>query len=608
MSRLFAVATNVTLFAFGALSFGQGGGMGGGFAGAQQGNQGPYQGDGSAQSISQEISTYLNGEEIKSVLTPGEFVEWTLKLKAGQVVVAEARSDAFDPGLQVLDDKNKVLADNDDRYPGDQRPLLFWRCEKDGDYLLHVKSFRDKSGGQVFTRFKVYDTVDVPSDRNVEKDVPPEDVRGPNSSTQPELLLRIPMRAGQIKEILSDDDVQHRVLIVHFGRVIAPNGLPEEAPRLADRLNRAVRALVAPVAGDYYVMASVYSPQDGGGKIHVWTREIVPEKLAKESDSYSARGQNNTYAIWEISVKKGDFLRAATPELDYRCQLVAADEPDFTKYDMSKPETNPFYPHGADQAEPAIDVLSAREGDARITVFRARRDAKLWLSSNCAGPAGKQFTLTVGPGASEYAAGKSNSGKLRIADTDYWAFDANAGDVMALSATATAFKQISILRDPDLAELRHFEAELDQSTDDWRLIVQKPGRYLLAFACFGNGGSGEYSLTRKVYHPQDFGLATPAKGDIANGQVQVWKFVATPNDPLLIHWTSSNWSYEISIYNEKGERSDFERQRIDDHNAYGILKVDEPRTFVIVLTGHGDKANYSIALDHIPGYKPAVKQ
>ena len=116
--------------------------------------------DGSANSIEQGISVYLNGEEIKTILSPGEFCEWTLNMKVGQVVVGEARSDAFDPALEVVDHANKVVAQNDDRYPGDQRPLLFWRCDQEGIYALHLRCFHDKSGGQAFVRFKVYNSVD----------------------------------------------------------------------------------------------------------------------------------------------------------------------------------------------------------------------------------------------------------------------------------------------------------------------------------------------------------------------------------------------------------------------------------------------------------------
>src|SRR5260370_128290 len=81
-------------------------------------------------------------------LPPGEYCEWILKLKPGQIVFAEAHSEAFDAALEIVGEDKKVLASNDDRFPGDQSPLLCWRCEKEGSYALHVRCFHDKSGGQ----------------------------------------------------------------------------------------------------------------------------------------------------------------------------------------------------------------------------------------------------------------------------------------------------------------------------------------------------------------------------------------------------------------------------------------------------------------------------
>ena len=70
---------------------------------------------------------------------------------------------------------------------------------------------------------------------------------------------------------------------------------------------------------------------------------------------------------------------------------------------------------------------------------------------------------------------------------------------------------------------------------------------------------------------------------------------------MPVHWNSTNWNYDVAIYDEAGRRADFQRQPIDDHNLYGLLKVDKPLTFILVLTGTGTSANYTIELGPIPG-------
>lgn len=544
--------------------------------------------DGSVNSIERAIGTYLSGSETKSIVTPGELVEWSLHVKAGQVVVAEARSEAFDPGLQIQDENKKIVARNDDRYPGDQRPLLLWRCPADGTYSLQVVSFNNKAGGQVFMRTRTYDTVDLLADGWITKDL----------NTQQPFLVRIPMKAGQIKEVFADfngDFLQFR-----HRQVIGPTGLPDI--NLSRSIREAVSPLIAPVDGDYYVMEEPFGRNPGNAKAKITTREIVPAKLSKEG-SVSAPAPTDRPAIWELSVKAGDLLEASAPDLHLDSRFVLAVQPDVSKFDLSKHESNPFVPQPSARTgenDGVFEMLPGRARDGRVAVFYVHKDAKLWIATNGAGPDGKQYSVRVKPAAAEFVASQPNNGRLRIGNTDYWAFVANAGDVMSLSSTAGSFTQHLVIRDPEMNEIRQTTAGPDQTSDSWRMIVQKPGRYLVAMSCLGNGGGGDYSFSRRVFSAKEFSRATPAKGEIAEGDVQIWKFTATPNDPLLIRWNSTNWDYDVSIYNEKGQEAGFQREQIDKNNTLGILKVDKPQTFLIVLTGAWAKSAYSIELNGIP--------
>jgi len=567
----------------------------------QQGRgQGPYarETDQAVQQIDGRLGMYLNGDEIKNILTPGEFSEWTLKLKAGQVVIAEARSDAFDPALEIVDDKDKVLASNDDRYPGDQRPLLLWECKKDGSYGLRVRCFHDKSGGQFHIRFKTYDTVDAGTEGMVEKEV----------SANTPFLLKVPMKAGQVKDIVTGTGARRDWMRVSFNTVIFPDGLPERSPSLAEPIAPAIRALIAPVAGDYYLLYTAGGWRTDKGPIQIGAREIAPTPLVKQGGKYSAEAPTNVPALWELSVKAGELLQVSTPGLDLGCKFVLSEAPDFAKYDTSKPETNPFFPQlKVPPQDSPVDVLPARARDGRVTVFRARRDAKLWLATDGLGPQSQQFALHVQPAAAVFAEDQACTGKLKVGNTDYWAIEAKSGDVMTLSTTATGFAEQIVVRDPEMNEIRGTTAGPDETSDKWQMVVQKPGRYLVAVSCLGDGGGGDYSLSRHVFHAKEFGLASPAGGEIKDGQIQIWRFTATPDNPLLIRWNSTNWDYDVAIYDDKGQGADFQRQELDEHNRIGILKVGQPQSFVIVLTGKPRAASYSIALEPIPGYKAAAK-
>jgi hypothetical protein len=544
----------------------------------------------SVQGINRAIQRYIDSREQATILTSGEFSAWSLKLEVGQVVIAEARSDVFDPALSIVDASGHMMADNDDRYPGDQRPLLLWRCTEKGTYSLRLSSYHDKTGGQGFVRYRIYDCMDIGSDKPVDKVF----------DTNAQFLLRIPMKAGQIKQVNFDTpngNFAPPILI----QTVSPVGLPD--CELAGPLDKVIpRRVMATVDGDYYVVAQIYPP---GRPITVraHTEDIPATPLTRDGGRCAVKATTNKPSLWVITVKQGEFLEISTPQLSGDARFVVAEQPDISKFDLSKPETNPFYPllPGTPEVPPAITGLPKRANDYRLYDFVVLRDTKLWVATNGTGPKNIQYTLNVQPAAADYTPGYDLKGDLRVGNTDYWSFDTKAGDVMAFKATAKPFAATVVVRGPDLGETSHAEAGLDQTQFNWEMIVQRPGRYLTCISCKGDGGSGAYELSRQVFHPKEFAKGFPAKGEISTGQTQVWKFTAKPGEPLYVKWWSSRRSYDISVRNENGDDSDIPLTDVGD-TSYGIINVSQPTTYVLVLTSNGEKAQYSIELSDLPGY------
>ncbi|MCH8979260.1 MAG: hypothetical protein IH945_08460 [Armatimonadetes bacterium] len=246
-------------------------------------------------------------------------------------------------------------------------------------------------------------------------------------------------------------------------------------------------------------------------------------------------------------------------------------------------------------------VIADYNGNLRAGI-RADGDAVLWLACNGAGGRGETYTLSVRPAAKAFSSDQEIEGRLRIADTDYWEFEAEAGDVMTFASGTTLFAEKLIVRDPDLNEVWSRSLKLDQTSMGWNMIVRKPGRYLVAVSAQGDGASGTYTLNRQVFGAREFDKDRPAKGDFSTGQTEIWKFTARPDEPLMIHWESSNWSYSISVLNESGVQTSLQRTRIDERNSLGILKVSRETTYVIVLISTGKPSSYSISLADIPVY------
>ncbi|HTQ10450.1 MAG TPA: hypothetical protein VMI31_10290 [Fimbriimonadaceae bacterium] len=574
-----------------AAALGQGGFGGGGF-GAGGGNMGESY-DRSVQGIESVISSYLTGEEVKNILTPGEFSEWPITLKAGQVVIAEARSDAFDPALEVVAaDGKKVLASNDDRYPGDQRPLLLWRCDQSGSYSLRARCFHDKSGGQFFLRMKIFDSVDSGQDILCKSS---RDAQG--ASLRPSFLIRIPMKAGAIKRIGFGHDGEAGYVTAELRGAISPTGLPDA--NLGRSLSGILRdVIVAPVDGDYYEIA--YANGDDV-KIDPIVSDIAPKRLTEQSAASPANAPAGSVAVWELPVKAGDVLRVSIKGARYDSRILVMERPDFAAYDLSKPDSNPFYPKttkSGDEENPVLTRLPSRALDGRVCVFAASRDAAVWIATAGTGDVGKEYTLTVEPACREFSEGKSFQERLQVGGADYWSFDANAGDVVAIDSSASAFTEECVVRDPKLEVTEKGFENPDESRVKLDVIAQKSGRYLVSISSMGVGGGGDYKLSRKVIHPSEFRVGSPARGDFSDGQVHVWKFSATPERPLLLRWHATGQVMN-QVTDDKGQYTLLSLDPVDDQTSYAIVKVTQPMTYMISLYPNDPKAKYELELTEL---------
>jgi len=585
MKQLVTISSVVLLHSLLAAQGGQGGGFGGGGFGGGAGQGGMQQEvyDRSMQSINNRIDAYFEGDPIRNILTPEGFSEWTLDLEAGQVVIAEAWSDAFDPMLEVTRG-DEVLGTNDDRFPGDQRPLLLWRCQASGAYSLKARSFRDKAGGQFFIRFKVYDSIDAGTAQSEPKTVK----RGKS-------LVRIPMKAGQIKSIRFGA-ADKGPLPIYVSSFISPIGLPDV--NLAGVLGSAAyQSLLAPVTGDYYAL--VIASRDA--ELIAAAEEIPVSSFSGSSVS----AQTNAPRVWTLAVKQGQLLELQAEGIFAGAPLEVYDRPEIEKYDLSIAEQNPFYPKAVrpnSNIGSAIIPLPGRSRDQRRQVFAVTRDATLFIATTGSGLPDQSFSIRLGNAATAFREGVAENESLKIGNTDYWIIDASVGDVMTLKSAAQGFAQQITIWDPSIQQIAQLSVPVDENELRFDLFAQKPGKYIVGVSCLGNGGAGTYSISRKTFLPKTFDRSNPAQGDLSGEDVHVWRFTATPEEPLLINWQTSEPTVSFEVRTDGGNPSNLPMTMVKPNHRYGILKVEEPTTYIIILKATGSRrVSYSMKLEALPG-------
>lgn len=574
--------------AAGVFSHAQGGA--GGLAGPVGGDL-----DRISQAINGKIARYLNGDEVRSILTPGEVTEWPLELKVDEVVVAEARSDVFDAALEIVDESGKSMAFNDDRWPGDQRPLLLWRCEKPGNYVLRAKCFQNKAGGPVMVRYKVYESFPVASEVWTEHAAPAEG---------DEILLRVPLAQDQMVQFETSTPNYNDYTSLLLEQAISPSGLPD-ADLLGDFRPVYAEPLRAPVSGDYYVLA--HAPSDGHRKVRVRTLPIVAKPLVWDSKTgvQDTMASNQT-GLWAYDLKAGDIIKISVPELDPLASVSTVPAPKTWTIDPKKPETNPFYPVSAvaRMKEPTpFYELPGRDRDGRIEILRVLHDVRVFTSVRPSSRSQKGSTFEIKRADLDFPEGKPTKSVLNVGGNDYWSFDAKVGDVMNLSSEFKGYSQILKVFDPNGSEVANCSTLPDESTMKTTLIVQTPGRYLVQVSSHGGGGGGDYDLERHVLPAKEFSKGRPAVGEFADEKIQIWKFTARPGEPVLIHWTSSDWNYSVSVRDAEGHPTDLPLTAVDGNQKYGVLSVDKARDYLIVLTPSGSKAKYTLELTDLPGLR-----
>ncbi len=559
-----------------------GGGMGGGPMGGIDQQQSHLL---ARSSTDYAISSYLKAPEIKSILTPGEYCEWKLDLKAGQVVIADAQSEMFDPALEVVDSTEKVLATNDDRYPGDQRPLLLFRCPADGSYSLRVRCFKNKAGGQFSLRSQIFDSIDTGPNKTVEKQLA--------AGTQ--YLIRIPMKAGEFKMLGFAYLDRVNGLQVQLGEFISPLGLPVFSQGHED-FTPASQAIIAPVDGDYYAYMQLVW---GSGKIRVNTQSIAPIDLEQKGNVRTGNGKAGSLNIWRMQAKAGEILEFAIPTLYSSSRLEIWEEPNVTCYNLKDPEKNPFFPSTKAVVIP-ISSLVKRDRDSRYQVLRILKDATLWISSYGSGPKEGEYALTVKPATMELKHDKQVSQPLAVGSTDYWSFDADLGDVMTLDFSTTHFVAEVQVYDPVFSGIMGLASDPDQNPLHTMMTITKPGRYVVSVRSAGSGGGGDYTIQRKTYPPRFVAKGSPAKDEIAKGETHVWKFTVQPHNPVLFHWKSLSNAPEYRIYNEDQTGAMFSTSYASGH-LYGVIDVSKPTTYMVVVTTRSDKSSYLLELLDLPG-------
>lgn len=560
--------------------------------------------DRTVASISQRISTYLNSSPVESIVTPGDFSQWPLDLKAGQVVIAEAQSDAFDPALEIADGAGKIVAANDDRYPGDQRPLLLFEAPAAGSYKLRVKGYHNTAGGLAKVNWVVISS--APANLNGPQTLPAD-------ATKP-LLLEMHLKRGQLVRIGRPTFRAQYTTDASTGEVIAADGLPcpDLVPQIQPIANG--RFFLAPVDGVYYLHVLPTEPDgsNGSGSISFESQNMVIGPLNGSPTDLLGKSTGTGPQVWTAPFQAGDLFRFTCPQLAPDAQILAITAPDVSKYSLENPDTNPFFPMKDPVTVSEPQLFPARARDGRQVVARMPATGGYWIASSGdrsdaaksdlnVTRADKPISLTTAPGIAQQISSKAKGNEAQLSDaknrsestlilggTSYFSVNANAGDILALNLASADFYAHLLCFAPNLGVIRNVTFGVDQTRDEWQLVCNQTGKYLFAVSCQGDGGGGKFSIAATSLPATDFGLGKSASVEVASGQVKVFRFQVKAHDPVILHLNSADPNARFDIYRGDGSDGNIGFSVLNANEKVAIINEGGDTTFIVVVHGAGE--------------------
>lgn len=425
------------------------------------------------------------------VLSPGDKVEWKIDAKAGQILMAKADSDAFDPAIVVEDPKGKVLIQNDDREEGDQSPFIIVRCPADGVYKLRVVSFRNNAGGRFNMRMRQF----------YAQDIQPGETKTPNMLVERvddgrvAIWTRYRAKKG---EVIAMQTMFFANEGCGLRSVIGPTGTPADATDVP--LPGQDRAFRANQDGDYYAEWHASGPKSGEVRT---TISLVTQLKGTNDERREIKLQPHERAIVEIPFTAGVPTRTTLTYPDEAVQYAYFVPSGRKDSPIDTAETD-----GSWWTTQTLATFRLKNGDHKdlIRIFKREGTAIVGLVNSSDKP--QTFAYANTTKLDSWTNGPVVTDKLGIAESKYYILDSSKSDLKKVWTKTSAFEmQLDIFNmQGDLANSM-IDLKNHSPSDD--LYFPNAGKFLVRISCVGNGGSGEFQLRQDSTLPTAYASAAP---------------------------------------------------------------------------------------------------
>lgn len=457
---------------------------GGGFSGG--GRPSAERNDALGKKSNFESDDARNIATIKSaVLSPGANYEIKLKMQPNEVLIAWVTSDAFDPAINIEDDRGVVLAKNDDRSENDQSPLVICHVPREATYSIKVQSLKSLSGGKFTLSYRTFLPIDVAIGKQL------YGVSEANVSKHRRIVLRFKAEKGNVY------DLNHvrQWTVREAGQLQLLNVYGPTAVNTADYepIDNPSGAPVfrAKVDGDFF--AEYYG--DNVDRISVDYR-VVPVQQISASASSTLEIPSGALAIFEFPVKENEIVhtKIAGKSLRY---IVSVDQNDAFESDDAAYGNNASFMWIRLNRDSNLDVVRAFHisGKAIVALRNSYRDMQ-------------SITISNSDKIADWESSKPSTQNIAIGESRVFLIQSTKSELMKVRITADHFQpQLDIFRmNGELANTL-IDREKHIAADD--LYFPNQDKFIVRVSCDGDGGSGALTMYRETLKAIIYTLGTP---------------------------------------------------------------------------------------------------
>lgn len=494
-----------SIWAQGSLGAGGGGGFGGG--GGSAGRAGDDGSDPNQEIPEQfrqppEAGWPIAWQKRNAILSPGDRVEYKIKLAADEVLLAVATSSSFDPALDVTREKTSV-AKNDDRREGDQSSFINFRARVAGEYSLNVVSYSKSAGGQFTLQYFVLTRVDL--------GLEPPSIQGRRLTVH-----RLALEKGKTYRVA----FKQEGLAAYPASIIGPSGNWADDFDLISPLRSIYQSrtvFTAKKTGDFLLR---FSEVGEGAVLQVGEVPVYNLEMDATSSFKVARGG---LAVVVTNVRSELPMVSRVPSV-LRIEARLITEPS---------EAEAHAPDGR-----GFRRFVSLEGSEEVGTYLFPKPGK-WrrLVENLTDGDG-EFTISNSTSIPAFANGTSISERLAIGQARAFLYKAQPGEISHVGVSTEEFSptlDLYSLQGQSVNSLKNPSSSNVSS----ELYFPTGGEYLVVLRCFGNGGSGKFTLARKELPVRTLklgvSLVIPANSPtVDTGQIQLeantdYEFVFGPS-------------------------------------------------------------------------------